>query len=424
MSRPALAIDLGTTTLAVSLIDTVSGERLALAGAMNPQRPFGADVVSRLDAAVNSPDALSEMSRLVREELLRLACVVCQQAALPFEQIGRIALAGNPAMQHILLNLPVKSLAFPPYRPLQTGGMMLTAEELGWPGDARIYVFPMPGGFVGGDTVAFLHGQLERFPADAPPAFFLDMGTNGEMALAAGDTIWCTSAAAGPAFEGGNLSCGMCALPGAISSVRFEAERIRLTVIGEVPAAGICGSAAIEALHGLRRLGIVTATGRLLDPPQIESNLANRVVTHNGENAFVLQRDARRLLLLTQSDIRQVQLAKGAIRVGMEVLAQRSQTPLEHLQDVVLTGSFGAVLKPEWLETLGIFDSAMACRSRFSPEGALGGAEKALCAADGFAAVEELAGRMRVVPLSGTPAFEGLFLKHIDFPDLDNNTST
>jgi len=425
----ALAIDLGTTTLAASLIDTVNGERLSMAGAMNPQRRFGADVVARLDAAVHSGEVLLEMSAIIRAELLRLGREVCAKAGIAWSDISQIAIAGNPAMQHILLGLPVKSLAFPPYRPLFSCGKTINASELNWPGDASIHIFPMPGGFVGGDTVAFLYGQShltvsvdrvrDSYGSQSPvpgSRLFLDMGTNGEMALVAGDTIWATSAAAGPAFEGGNLSCGMAALPGAVSAVRIADEKLKISVIGNVPPRGICGSAAIEAAAEMLGCGLLEHTGRLRDAAEIPSNLAARLIVQNDENAFVIYRDAERLLLLTQSDIRQIQLAKGAIRAGMEVLFDRSGILPGGLEQVVLTGSFGAVLNPEWLKTVGVFDENMVKNTVFIPEGALAGAERALCRDGGFKEVESLAARFRVIPLSGTPLFESLFLNNIDFP--------
>jgi len=407
----ALAIDLGTTTLAASLIDCATGRRLAMTGSMNPQRRFGADVVSRLDAAVHSEETLQEMASLIRAELLRLAHELCAGSSVPWSAVTQAVIAGNPAMQHLLLGLPVKSLAFPPYRPLFTSGKRVTSVDLEWDGSAQVYLFPMPGGFVGGDTVAFLYGAA---PGDS--TLCLDMGTNGEMALTTGETVWATSAAAGPAFEGGNLSCGMAALPGAISSIRIEAERVRIATLGNGEPAGICGSAAIELVTELLRLEILEEGGRLRTCDEIPSNLGQRVVEQDGENAFVIYRDARRSLLLTQRDIRQIQLAKGAIRAGMEVLAERAGIPFTGLRDVLLTGSFGAVLRPSWLKTIGIFSEGMVQISRFTPEGALAGVERALVTNDGFESVEKLGERFRVVPLSGTPLFETLFMKHIDFP--------
>ncbi|MDO9069498.1 MAG: ASKHA domain-containing protein [Deltaproteobacteria bacterium] len=412
----ALAIDLGTTTLAASLINRGSGERIAMTGSMNPQRRFGADVVSRLNAAINSSQDMREMTSLIRCELRRMASELCQLTGIDWSDVQLVAIAGNPAMQHILMGLPLESLAFPPFRPRNTNGTWLTAFDMGWEGGADVYVFPMPGGFVGGDTVAFLYGQMSPLTLD--PALFLDMGTNGEMALLVKDTIWATSTAAGPAFEGGNLSCGMVALSGAISCVQIENDRVRLKVIGDGQPQGICGSAAIEAITELLRCNILEPNGRLRDPGELSSNLSSRIIAHNGANAFVLYRDAQQLIFLSQEDIRQIQLAKSAIRAGIEVLAERSRIRFQALIDVVLTGSFGSVLRPEWLKTIGVFDENMVEISRFKPEGALAGAELALTDSDQFKTVEELAKRFRVVPLSGTPLFETNFIRNIDFPNI------
>lgn len=411
MSNYALAIDLGTTTLAASLVDCDSGQRIGMTGAMNPQRRFGADVVTRLDAAVNSEAQRLEMVALIRSELLRMAHQLCQQTGTDWKDVRRAAIAGNPAMQHILLGLPLKSLAFPPYRPLHTTGTLLKAVDLDWDGNAEIYVFPMPGGFVGGDTVAFIHGAR---PDDS--TLCLDMGTNGEIALTSGDMVWATSAAAGPAFEGGNLSCGMVALPGAINSVKIHDDRLKLQVIDNAQPLGICGSAAIEAITELLGCGVIESTGRLRNADEIQSNLATRIIIHNGANAFALHRDAQHQILLTQADIRQVQLAKSAIRAGIEILSERSRIQCQALKNVILTGSFGAVLRADWLKTIGIFDESMIHITRFTPEGALAGVETALARDDGFSTIEELGRRFRVVPLSGTPAFETKFIQNIDFP--------
>ncbi len=413
--RLAIAVDLGTTTLAASLLDTATGERLAAAGCLNPQREFGADVVSRLDAACRSEEGRYRMAELVRGEIRRLADELLEGAGRSSDNLLAMAVAGNPAMEHLLLNLPVTSLAFPPYRPLFTAGKTISATELGWNLPAEVYLFPLPGGFVGGDTVAFLHGVDLRLPGSAP-CLYLDMGTNGEIALAVGDRLLATSAAAGPAFEGGNLSCGMAALSGAISGVSLEGERLTLATVGEKPAVGICGSGVLATIALLLEQGIIDPTGRLLPPEEIPLSLGNRVTTIGGEPVFVLHRDAARMVWLSQGDIRQVQLAKGAIRAGMEVLFDRAGVGSGDVARVVLTGSFGAVLDPRSLKSLGVFTENMVQTTSFIREGALRGVERALLAPGGAAAVDHLAGTIRVIPLSGTPAFEKHFLQHINFP--------
>jgi len=174
---------------------------------------------------------------------------------------------------------------------------------------------------------------------------------------------------------------------------------------------------------GLLNTNLLEPGGRLRNPDEITSNLATRIIRHNGENAFVLYRDAQQLLLLTQGDIRQIQLAKGAIRAGMEVLADKACIHLQTLKDVILTGSFGAVLQPEWLKTIGIFDSGMVQMCRFTPEGALTGVERAIIRGDGFAGAERLSRQFRVIPLSGTPLFETQFMHNINFPDPDTQVN-
>uniref|UniRef100_A0A831XFY4 DUF4445 domain-containing protein n=1 Tax=Geobacter metallireducens TaxID=28232 RepID=A0A831XFY4_GEOME len=414
--RLAVAVDLGTTTLAASLLDTVTGERLAAVGSLNPQREFGADVVSRLDAACRSEEARHRMAALVRGEIRRLTEQLLQGAGKSPEHLAAMAIAGNPAMEHLLLDLPVASLAFPPYRPLFTARKTVAAADLGWDLPAEVHLFPLPGGFVGGDTVAFLYGVPGSRSLVPGPRLYLDLGTNGEIALAIGNRLLATSAAAGPAFEGGNLACGMAALPGAISGVALEGERLVLTTIGGRPATGICGSGVLAAIALLLGQGIIDPTGRLLPPEEIPSALGCRVTTVGEEPAFVLHRDATRTVWLSQGDIRQVQLAKGAIRAGMEVLFDRAGIGSAEVGSVVLTGSFGAVLDPFALKSLGVFTENMVQTTSFVREGALCGVERALLIPGGLAAVDLLAGTVRVIPLSGTPAFEKHFLQQINFP--------
>jgi len=410
--RLAAAFDLGTTTIAGSLLDTATGERLAETGALNPQKPWGADVLSRLEAAAEPAELAAMQSALAREMERMTEELLARGGALAGE-LASVALAGNPAMEHIALGLPVASLAYPPFRPLFSAGKSVITRDLGWSRELPAYLFPLPGGFVGGDLVAFLFGLKEP---PRPASLFLDLGTNAEIALFDGERYLATSAAAGPAFEGGNLSCGMAALPGAISGVEIEGDRLKISTIGGLPARGICGSGVLEAVGALLSAGVVDATGRLLPAGEIPSNLGNRVQEVNGVPAFLLHRDARGLVYLDQEDIRALQLAKGALRAGIEILLSRAGLSFGDLSGVVLTGSFGAVLSPSVLEKVGIFNENMVRNTGFVREGALAGVERLLVEPDGANLLESLAGRVRVIPLSGTPLFEKLFLKNIDFP--------
>jgi uncharacterized 2Fe-2S/4Fe-4S cluster protein (DUF4445 family) len=408
----AVAFDLGTTTIAASLVEPASGQRLAVTAALNPQREWGADVLARLAAAAH-PETLQAMQACLAAEMERMADALLAQAGAARAELALIAVAGNPAMEHIALGLPVASLAFPPFRPLFKAGKVATTTDLGWAREIPAYLLPLPGGFVGGDLLAFLFGCRE---AARPGTLYLDLGTNAEMALFDGERYLATSAAAGPAFEGGNLRCGMAALPGAIESVRFDGERVRLGTVAGAPARGICGSGVLEAVAALLGCGVIDRTGRLKPAGEIGSNLANRVQPVDGVPAFVLHRDARGAVYLDQDDIRALQLAKGALRGGMEVLLSRAGLNFSDLSEVVLTGSFGAVLSPEVLKNVGIFNQNMVKISGFVREGALCGVEQLLIEKEGRARLESLAESVRVLPLSGTPAFEKLFLANLDFP--------
>lgn len=409
--RLCIAYDLGTTTIAASILDPAAGERLAATGALNPQRPWGADVLTRLTAG-SDPEALHGMQAALAAVMEEMAIELFSRAGGSFEELAGIAVAGNPAMEHIALALPVASLAYPPFRPLFTAGKATTTRELGWSREVPAYLLPLPGGFVGGDLVAFLFG----LPDISPGTLCIDMGTNAEIALFDGERFLATSAAAGPAFEGGNLRCGMAALPGAVSGVRLDGDRLAVTTIAGAPPCGICGSGVLETVATLLDAGIIEPTGRLRHAAEIDSNLANRVQEVNGVPAFVLHRDARGMVYLDQDDIRALQLAKGALRGGMDILLSKANLSFDDLLHVVLTGSFGAVLAPDVLKKVGIFNEKMVKVSGFIREGALAGVERMLLDPKGRDQMEALAQKVRVIPLSGTPLFEKHFLANIDFP--------
>ena len=276
--------------------------------------------------------------------------------------------------------------------------------------------FPDAGRLCGGDLVAFIFGVDKDRQSDGP-CLYLDLGTNGELAVAAGGKLYATSAAAGPAFEAGNLTCGMAALPGAISDVSFEQDRPHLTTINNEKPIGICGSGVVAAISCLLQKGILDPSGRLLPPAEISSNLANHIQEINGEAAFILYRDASNCLYLRQDDIRQFQLAKSAIRTGIEILMSHAGLAESDLKEVILTGSFGAVLSPEDLKIIGIFSENMVKICRFVQEGALHGVESSILAGDGFACLDTLSEAIKVIPMSGTPAFEKYFFKHMSFPE-------
>ncbi|MCL2760486.1 MAG: ATP-binding protein, partial [Desulfuromonadales bacterium] len=241
------------------------------------------------------------------------------------------------------------------------------------------------------------------------------LGTNGEIALTNGKAVWATSAAAGPAFEGGNLSSGMAALPGAILKVSVDNERLNLKTVDDKSPVGICGSGVISLISTLLHEGVLDATGFLRHPEDVSSFLANHLREINNERHFVLYQDAYNSISLSQSDIRGVQLAKAGIRGGIEVLLQRSGVSWEDLSEVVITGSFGASLPPEDLAAIGMLPDAVLENTRFTENGVIKGAVSFITSAKGSEEVDSLACSLKVVPLSGTPVFERYFIQHMNF---------
>jgi len=413
-----IAIDLGTTTIAAALVHLSDGAILATAGSLNPQRIHGLDVIARLRYAGLSAENLREMQSAVNSELSRLAENLLAEIGVAAGVVKLVAIAGNPTMSHLLLGLPIDSLAHPPYRPRITGSHSVCTGALGWCSDFPLYVFPSPGGFVGGDTVAFLYGLgfPEPRALSPEPALFLDLGTNGEIALLAGGKLYATSAAAGPAFEGGNLSCGMAALPGAIFSVQAIDGRLVTASVDNIQPQGLCGSGVLDTVALLLNERLLDATGRLLDPAESSSPLGSRLQNVGKERHFVIYRDAKIMLSLSQEDIRQIQLAKGAVRAAIEVLFERSQVAADELKKVVLTGSFGASIRLASLKTVGVLAESMLKNTSFIREGALAGARRALMESESAQQIEKFSAALKIIPLSGTPLFEHYFMEHINFP--------
>jgi uncharacterized 2Fe-2S/4Fe-4S cluster protein (DUF4445 family) len=357
-----------------------------------------------------------EMKTLVNGELSRLTEELIREAGVAGQTVELVAIAGNPTMSHLLLGIPVDSLAYPPYRPRNTGPHRVRTSELLWGRDLPAYIFPSPGGYVGGDTVAFLYGV--GFPATGSipdQTLFLDLGTNGEIALFAGGKLYATSAAAGPAFEAGNLSSGMAALPGAIYSVRERVGRLETATIANGLPQGLCGSGVLDTVAMLLNEGLLDDTGRLLAPAECTSPLGNHLQEIGGERHFILFRDAKKLVSISQNDIRQVQLAKGAVRGAMEVLFQKAGIRGDDLTKVVLTGSFGASLCLESLKSIGVLSENMVLKADFVREGALAGVLRTLTKVDSEEQIESLAASLKIIPLSGTPLFESHFMENIGF---------
>lgn len=400
-----LALDLGTTALAGRLVDA-AGAVLAEAQRPNPQRVLGADILARLQQAAEG--AGGHLQALLLEGLRPLINELLTQAESPPAVVAAVAAAGNPGISYLLRNLPVEQILAPPHRPQQTKLAVLPPRLVDIGLTVPLQLFPLVSGFVGGDLVAFLFGLDSPEPGTA----CIDIGTNGELALWTGTSWWVTSAAAGPAFEAGNIACGMPAGPGAVVDVQLIDDRLQLQVLAGRRPRGLCGSGLAALIGVLVEGGLIDAGGRIRDPAEVDSNLSRYL---DGRGNLCFYRDAAGALCLTQADVRNFQLAKGALRAGLEVLLERAGLDEQSLRTLFITGAFGASLSAASLKKVALLPSGMVDKTLFVPNGVLTGLARYLTSSDGVERLRSLMSEIRSFPLSGTPAFEKKFLNSLEF---------
>lgn len=408
----ALALDLGTTTLAGRLV-TGDGRTVAEMKIANPQRRYGGDVIRRLEAALaGEGEALHKLLVAGIEELI---AGLLRTAGAERSAIGRAAAAANPAITALLCRDDVRPILFPPHRPGNMRSRDLELADLGL--RVPLLVFPLVSGYVGGDLVACLYDLAAESCSHGGEGTTLciDLGTNGEIAVGGRDGWLATSVAAGPAFEGGEIACGMVAEAGAIRGVTLDSDRLRLEVIGGGPPRGLAGSGLFAAIAAGVEGGLIESSGRIVTAAEVDSNLARYLVAAAPGAALCLYRDASREILVTQADVRAFQLAKGAIRAGIGCLLQRARLVPEAVDRVIVTGAFGLSLDSATLKSVAMLPAIMIEKTLFVPGGALAGVSRFLAAADGPETLRALTARIRSYPLSGTPAFERAFLAALDF---------
>jgi uncharacterized 2Fe-2S/4Fe-4S cluster protein (DUF4445 family) len=408
-----LAIDLGTTKIAASLIDLTNGDELAMAGALNPQIGYGEDVISRLAYALRGPqgdegDGSHALALMVRATLDSLLGEVTGQAGVSRSQVADICIVGNTAMIHLLLELPLRQLAVAPFVAATNAAGDVKARELGLaaaPG-AWVHVLPGIGGFVGADHVAMLLGS--RLDQTGQVALGLDIGTNTEIVLARPDSDFLTSAscASGPAFEGAHISDGMRAVAGAIEAVELTATGINLKTVADAPAIGLCGSGIVDGVAELLRWGLINERGRF-----DRAHERVRQGRHGAEFLLVPadQSGSQRDVVITQQDINEIQLAKGAIRAGLEVLLDATATAPEEVKEVVIAGAFGSSLKVQSALDMGLLPRLPNARYRQVGNAALDGAKWALVSRQVRERARQIVARTRYLELTTYPKFSRRF---------------
>ncbi len=407
------AIDIGTTNLSISILDLENGKRLAVSSADNPQRQFGADVITRISRCMKDPRAVEDMRRMVISALNDCIEKTCAQFGFDINRIVRLVAVGNTAMLSLALGINPTSLGHSPYTPPFTGPLSIPVAETGLLGNerARLDVPRIISGFLGADITSGL--LWTRIHVRNKASALVDLGTNGEIAFARKGKIMACSTAAGPAFEGSQISCGMRAVPGAIEYFNRDKDLSPHVLGGGVPK-GICGSGILDACALLLDAKLITQRGRLVSPSGGGKLAKERIRDFDSSRAFVLYPGYE--LFLTQEDIRQVQLAKSAIASGFKVLSDVFLEKEETLEKIWIAGAFGNFLKPDSVVRIGIIPRQYLSRMAMAGNAALLGAEMMLASTQAFEEANVIASNTAPVELSGNPLFEKEFYKNLLFP--------
>ena len=379
-----LAFDIGTTTVVAYLMDGHTGHLIDTASCKNPQGQFGADVISRIEHALQGGSR--ELASCIRETMAALTKELCSRSGIPEAKIGAASIVGNTAMHHLLLGIDPRPLVTPPYMP-----NVFEALELNR--NCQVRILPNIAGFVGGDTVGCM--VATRFDRLENVSLMIDIGTNGEMVLGDKKRRIACSTAAGPAFEGAKISCGMRGAEGAVDHVWLENGQVKYHVIGETAPEGLCGSGLLDLVAVLLDLEILDESGYLEEK---EYKLCDNVV-------------------LTQKDIREVQLAKAAIRAGIELLAEKLGVEVEQIRKVYLAGAFGNYLTPASACRIGMIPPVLL--DRIQPIGNAAGEGAKLCALnrEEYLYSQNLAKTTEFLELASLPQFQDCYVDALEFSE-------
>lgn len=390
----AAAFDIGTTTVVCYLLSGRDGTLLAQASAVNPQTRFGADVISRIQYAMEQDAAA--LSGCIRDGMEGLLRQVSEKAGIEPAEIGLISIVGNTAMHHLLLGIDPKSLTVPPYMPKISHALEMESRDL-LPvcPNASVRILPNIAGFVGADTVACM--VATRFDQLQELTLMIDIGTNGEMVLGDKNRRIACSTAAGPAFEGAKIQCGMRGAVGAVDHVALKDGKITFSVIGGGTPVGLCGSGLLDLVTALLQKGDIGESGRM--------DCGDRY-TLEGTNVF-----------LTQKDVREVQLAKAAIRAGIELMCKAMGVTPEDIRKVYLAGAFGNYLDPASACAIGMIPPVL--QNRIQPIGNAAGAGSRLCAVSGeeFKYSTALAEGTEFLELASVPEFNDCYVDCLLFEE-------
>ena len=407
-----LAVDIGTTKIAAYLVALATGQTTAKAGAVNPQVAYGEDVLSRISYCVDHADGRAVLQARVAETLNKLIAELCAEAGAARNQIADAVIVGNTVMHHLFAGLPVDQLGRAPYVPVVSDPLDVPARDLGLalaPG-AYVHLPSNIAGFVGADHVAMALGtgawETQR------TIVAVDIGTNTEVTVTKGGRVWSCSCASGPAFEGAHIRDGIRAAPGAIERVQIVDGIPRLKTIGDQPPVGICGSGIMDAISELLKTGIINRKGAIVEG-------APGVGRDNDLLHYVLAAPATtghgRAIVVTRKDINEIQLAKAAIRVGVDILLQEAGAEAEEIEEFIVAGAFGTYLDIASTVRTGMFPPLPLDRFKQVGNAAGGGARQMLVSAARRAFAAQRAREVAYVELTVHPQFTRKYMRALYF---------
>jgi uncharacterized 2Fe-2S/4Fe-4S cluster protein (DUF4445 family) len=420
--RHALAFDLGTTTVAATLLDLEAGQPVAVGSMLNRQQPFGGDVITRISATMLDPDALGELRSRAQATLHDLAAEACAEAGLAPDEVYEITVCGNVTMMQLALGIDPEPLSMAPFTVAAHDLPPALASDFGVAVHPRApaFVFPSLGAYVGGDIVAgLLASGLTR---DRRLRLFIDVGTNSEIALGSNERVLATAAPAGPAFEAAQIRCGMRAAEGAIEGVRIEGDDFGLQVIGDAEPVGLCGSGLVDCVAELVRTGLLDRSGRFIPDEaaaELSPALAQRLTKIGEERVFVLHwrgADPADAIFLSQRDVRELQFAKASIATGWNILVRDFGVEPGDIQQVLLAGSFGSYLSPASAVRIGLVPPLALPRIVSAGNVAGEGAKMVALSHRERAEARSIVREVQYVELSGRADFNDLFVDQLAFP--------
>lgn len=419
-----VAVDIGTTTIVMTLVDMLTGHELAGTSTLNTQERYGSDVLTRITYELENPqDGVKNLQTAVVDSLNSMIADTCRQANVRKDEIYEITIAANCTMMHMLLGVSALSLGQSPYAPVFVNGRSLPAAEIGLEASysAKLYCLPSVSSYIGADIVAGAY--VCRLHKTDKNALFIDIGTNGEIVLAYDGKLLSCSCAAGPALEGMNISAGMRAAEGAIEDVRITKSGIKLAVIGNQPPEGICGSGILAVIRELLKAGLIKSNGSFINLDELpKDDYRYSMLRLNGKKREFILASKPENLLVTQRDVRQVQLAKGAILSGFYALLQKAGITMDELDKVMIAGQFGAHIPADSLTGTGIIPKEVENKLVYVGNSSKTGAYMALMSEKVKREMEELARHMEYLELSATKNYDRLFAKCLIYPGSSVNT--